>query len=237
MPHSPSRSSRHRRRHGSHRSPSPIAKSSRNRGYKSRREENSDKESRSRSPRRAKPKDRTTATAARASSPSEPCPAPPDITPLTADDYYNKNTEFRVWLLRKKKLYFDELSSRDNRRYFKDFVTRWNQGTLSARYYRGMTTAELPASSKTRHQWNFTKTASSSVASSSSHQGGSAGQGQLHGPFVAPPSGSENTDAPPTLDFRDKLLHDETQRQRQRDEARRQRRDLRKTHEMVLEEL
>ncbi|KAJ1984130.1 hypothetical protein H4R34_000841 [Dimargaris verticillata] len=191
MPHSPTSNSRHRRRHGSHRSRSPSAKSSRNRGYKSRHEDNSDAETRSRSPRRTKQRGKTTASAARASSPSEPRPAPADITPLTADDYYNKNTEFRVWLLRKKKLYFDELSSKDNRRYFKDFVTRWNQVTLSARYYRGMTTAELPASSKTRHQWSFTS----------------------------------------------KLLYDETQRQHRRDEVRRQRRDFRKTHEMVLEEL
>ncbi|KAJ1660944.1 hypothetical protein IWQ61_000205 [Dispira simplex] len=76
---------------------------------------------------------------------------------LTENDYYAKNPEFRRWLHRKKHMYFDELSSKENRRYFAKFVKAWNRGELSERYYRGIRSSELTSKVKTRHQWDFTK--------------------------------------------------------------------------------
>ncbi|KAJ1964473.1 hypothetical protein IWQ62_002921, partial [Dispira parvispora] len=85
----------------------------------------------------------------------DPALQPPEE--LTEKDYYAKNPEFRRWLHRKKHMYFDELSSKENRRYFAKFVKAWNRGELSERYYHGIRSSELTSKVKTRHQWGFIK--------------------------------------------------------------------------------
>lgn len=99
------------------------------------------------------------------------------INLISADDYFECNSEFRLWLLEKKKKYFDELSAEKARKRFADFCLEWNSGRLSqkfvaaarrwqtarvahtlpcrGRYYDGIHPTELEHSSRTRHQWKF----------------------------------------------------------------------------------
>ncbi|XP_065838172.1 uncharacterized protein [Oscarella lobularis] len=74
---------------------------------------------------------------------------------LTKNDFYNKSAEFRLWLAEKKKIYFDELSSKEAKKLFKKFVTRWNDGKLNEALYKGIPSSELQASSRTRYKWKF----------------------------------------------------------------------------------
>lgn len=52
------------------------------------------------------------------------------IAGIDEDDYFEKSTEFRLWLKEYKHKYFDELSSKDARYYFKKFVRKWNDQDL-----------------------------------------------------------------------------------------------------------
>jgi len=49
---------------------------------------------------------------------------------ISEDEYYTKSTEFRLWLRRSKKKYFEEMTADDARRYFKKFVKAWNNFDL-----------------------------------------------------------------------------------------------------------
>eukprot|EP00051_Salpingoeca_urceolata_P035917 m.32014 g.32014 ORF g.32014 m.32014 type:complete len:372 (-) comp9905_c0_seq2:79-1194(-) len=76
---------------------------------------------------------------------------------ISKDDYFSKNVEFSVWLKKKKGVAFEELSTDEARKRFKDFVRKWNDGELSQRYYDGMGTgAAAPA--RTQYSWGFAKT-------------------------------------------------------------------------------
>lgn len=56
------------------------------------------------------------------------------------DDFYRRSSEFRYWLAHdsKKRKDFTKLDSKDQRRYFKKFVRRWNKGKLDSDYYSGL---------------------------------------------------------------------------------------------------
>jgi len=53
----------------------------------------------------------------------------PDTT-ITEDDYFARNSEFRLWLQEERKTYFDDLTSDEAHRLFEKFVKKWNEGKL-----------------------------------------------------------------------------------------------------------
>ncbi|KAG2231815.1 hypothetical protein BDF21DRAFT_416265 [Thamnidium elegans] len=79
------------------------------------------------------------------------------ITPITEDAYFEKSTEFRLWLKEHKHKYIDEISSKESRRYFKKFVTKWNDFELDAKFYKGVNSTQLSSSDSTRFKWSFAK--------------------------------------------------------------------------------
>ncbi|KAI9279664.1 hypothetical protein BY458DRAFT_532120 [Sporodiniella umbellata] len=79
------------------------------------------------------------------------------IEPISEDDYFEKATEFRLWLKEHKDLYFDELSSKDARYYFKKFTKKWNRNELKSKYYKGLNPSHLESSDSTRYKWSFAK--------------------------------------------------------------------------------
>lgn len=56
-----------------------------------------------------------------------------NIAELTADDYFRRSREFRLWLKERRDLTLDKLSSRDAHAQFDTFVRRWNAGELKGR--------------------------------------------------------------------------------------------------------
>eukprot|EP01138_Halocafeteria_seosinensis_P002021 gb/GECG01002070.1/.p1 GENE.gb/GECG01002070.1/~~gb/GECG01002070.1/.p1 ORF type:complete len:223 (+),score=51.26 gb/GECG01002070.1/:1-669(+) len=83
--------------------------------------------------------------------------APKDVSPISRDDYFLKNPEFRVWLKKAKDIVFDDLDAAEAREYFQTFVEKWNTGKLPNRYYSGSVDAAFEKENRTRHQWNFAK--------------------------------------------------------------------------------
>lgn len=73
-------------------------------GRKKRRSESSSDEERERKRRK-----RSKHMSKRKKDIGPPRPDDPRLVVLTEDDYFNKNAEFRVWLLQRKKLYFEQL--------------------------------------------------------------------------------------------------------------------------------
>ncbi|TPX33490.1 hypothetical protein SmJEL517_g03645 [Synchytrium microbalum] len=74
---------------------------------------------------------------------------------ITADDYFKKSSEFRLWLKEKEDLYFTELDASNARKWFDKFVKKWNRSKLSERYYRGIASTELHSSDQTRYKWKL----------------------------------------------------------------------------------
>ncbi|KAI9248945.1 hypothetical protein EDC94DRAFT_624467 [Helicostylum pulchrum] len=79
------------------------------------------------------------------------------ISPITEDSYFEKSTEFRLWLKEHKHKYIDEISSKESRRYFKKFVSKWNDFELDPKFYKGLNSTQLTSSDSTRFKWSFAK--------------------------------------------------------------------------------
>ena len=69
------------------------------------------------------------------------------------DDYFKKINEFKRWLTDKKKVNFEDLSTKESRRYFEKFCKKWNNAELKSIYYDGIKESQT----KTTHKWSFTK--------------------------------------------------------------------------------
>ena len=69
---------------------------------------------------------------------------------ISADDYFIKSREFRTWLVQEKGLYFDEMSSKNSRKRFNEFVALWNNGRVKI-------AASGDSSNTTGFKWSFTK--------------------------------------------------------------------------------
>jgi len=50
---------------------------------------------------------------------------------INDEDYFNKSTEFQVWLREDKGIYFNDLSGEEAREKFSKFVKYWNKGKLA----------------------------------------------------------------------------------------------------------
>ncbi|GJJ76750.1 hypothetical protein EMPS_09109 [Entomortierella parvispora] len=79
------------------------------------------------------------------------------IQTISEDDYFNKSTEFRLWLRKSKKKYFEELTADENRKYFRKFVRAWNDYDLDESYYKGIRSSQIPSRETTKYQWGFAK--------------------------------------------------------------------------------
>jgi hypothetical protein len=80
-----------------------------------------------------------------------------DITPITEDDYFLKNEEFRVWLHVTKDISFETLTTVQARELFSEkFCKVWDKGSLPPMYYDGTIPTELRQQcAKTSHKWGF----------------------------------------------------------------------------------
>ena len=74
---------------------------------------------------------------------------------LTADDYFARSAEFRLWLHNSRSQHLDEVDGDKARQLFVDFCTEWNSGRLPAVYYRGVDSSALSGDVLTAHKWRF----------------------------------------------------------------------------------
>lgn len=80
-----------------------------------------------------------------------------DVVPISEDDYFLKNEEFRVWLHVSKSISFETLTTVQAREIFAgDFCRSWNKGSLAAMYYEGTIPTELRHQCvKSTHKWGL----------------------------------------------------------------------------------
>eukprot|EP00904_Undaria_pinnatifida_P004485 jgi/Undpi1/14037/HiC_scaffold_9.g03688.m1 len=112
---------------------------------------------------------------------------------ISEKDYFARATEFKVWLLQKKKKFFEDLTSTESHELFEKFVKDWNRGKLDPMFYEGRLPEELVARTrKTQHKWGFVnklsgrdqlqlELANDSVHSSTEKVGGGTDGGVLCG--------------------------------------------------------
>ena len=71
-------------------------------------------------------------------------------------NYFSHNPHLRLYLYRTHGLYFEDLSSDSSRKYFAEFVDKYNSGALEETYYQPQLPQEvLDQCSRTKHQWKF----------------------------------------------------------------------------------
>ncbi|CAM9730059.1 unnamed protein product [Ascophyllum nodosum] len=77
---------------------------------------------------------------------------------ISEKDYFARAKEFKVWLFKKKKTFFEDLTSEQSHELFGKFVKDWNRGKLDKNFYEGSLPEELVArTNKTQHKWGFVK--------------------------------------------------------------------------------
>ncbi|KAG8684699.1 hypothetical protein FRC08_013535, partial [Ceratobasidium sp. 394] len=57
------------------------------------------------------------------------------VSEISEASYFQKSSEFRIWLRDEKGKYFDELTGDRARHYFRKFVKAWNRGKLPKSLY------------------------------------------------------------------------------------------------------
>ncbi|CAE6457796.1 unnamed protein product [Rhizoctonia solani] len=112
------------------------------------------------------------------------------VSEISESDYFQKNSEFRIWLREERGKYFDELSGERARHYFRKFVKAWNRGKLSKDLYNADAAAESarPASSQTSYRWSF------------ADNGLKVNAAELRAAREAVSQATYDLDAPPTTD-------------------------------------
>ncbi|KAJ3124620.1 hypothetical protein HK098_000957 [Nowakowskiella sp. JEL0407] len=80
---------------------------------------------------------------------------PPGTPELNSDSYFERSSEFMLWLKESKGKFLTDFPTEDAHRYFKKFVKRWNKGKLDDRYYNGLLPSELSSKERTSYKWNF----------------------------------------------------------------------------------
>ncbi|ETO14813.1 hypothetical protein RFI_22555 [Reticulomyxa filosa] len=89
-----------------------------------------------------------------------------NVPKIDKSSYFEKNAEFRIWLLEMKHHYYDDLTTKEAKKWFVKFVHRWNRGKLpgvlfvfrfvTSKYYTGeITLQSLEGERRTRHHWSF----------------------------------------------------------------------------------
>ncbi|KAG9094504.1 hypothetical protein FS749_012324 [Ceratobasidium sp. UAMH 11750] len=79
------------------------------------------------------------------------------VSEISEASYFQKSSEFRIWLRDEKGKYFDELTGDRARHYFRKFVKAWNRGKLPKSLYtiEPNVDSAAPASSQTAYKWSF----------------------------------------------------------------------------------
>ncbi|KAJ3153201.1 hypothetical protein HDU89_000830 [Geranomyces variabilis] len=154
------------------------------------------------------------------------------------DDYFSKATEFQTWLRLDKKKFFDDLSSRSAREYFAKFAKRWNKGKLEKRYYDGIATSDVPAAERTAYKWKFKNLDEAELVSAQdSVHAMTQSKEHLARPLskdeMKRRAAADSTRPKTALEKDEELDRGQSIRFAKRKEIR----DSRKHHEMVLEEL
>jgi hypothetical protein len=81
-------------------------------------------------------------------------PPPEQLDPSL--NYFSHNPHLRLYLYRTHSLYFEDLSSESTRKYFTEFVDKYNSGKLEEAYYNTQLPEEaMDQCSRTKHQWKF----------------------------------------------------------------------------------
>ena len=81
----------------------------------------------------------------------------PPTQPLDPSlNYFSHNSHLRLYLYYSYGVYFEDLSSNSSRKYFTEFVDRYNSGKLEEAYYQSQLPDEaLNQCMRTKHQWKF----------------------------------------------------------------------------------
>ncbi|KAJ1888639.1 hypothetical protein LPJ66_008469 [Kickxella alabastrina] len=168
-----------------------------------------------------------------------------DIIPISQDDYFKLNASFRLWLLKEKDRYFEDMDTEKARRYFASFVRAWNDGRLRSKYYKqDGELANLSKSVVTKHSWGFAKKLDQELISGikeevyrSTHSGGNASANQAavgrtkvetHGPTM-PSRGERPAES--------EQLFNEEQRERDHLSRRQERWRAKEREELILDEV
>ncbi|EDV20496.1 uncharacterized protein TRIADDRAFT_60950 [Trichoplax adhaerens] len=78
-----------------------------------------------------------------------------NVKDIGPDDFYNKNSEFRTWLIEKYGAHFDSYSSSKAKKMFKKFCKKWNKGKLNEKYYNGIQPSTIEREARTGYKWKF----------------------------------------------------------------------------------
>ncbi|CAM9856209.1 unnamed protein product [Discosporangium mesarthrocarpum] len=171
---------------------------------------------------------------------------------ITEADYFSRSTDFRVWLMTKRKTNFEDLTSKESHSLFAKFIKDWNLGKLEGFYYEGRIPEELQAKAKkTQHKWGFVKklsdqdqmrlaSAQDSVHSSTEKVKGVKSNVPISSAVVAAlaekkPSAAMPPPLPPPSSSSSSLPGEG--RPQERSEAKRRRGMEREKHAVVLDEL
>ncbi|KAI7828483.1 hypothetical protein BX661DRAFT_142833 [Kickxella alabastrina] len=157
-----------------------------------------------------------------------------DIIPISQDDYFKLNASFRLWLLKEKDRYFEDMDTEKARRYFASFVRAWNDGRLRSKYYKqDGELANLSKSVVTKHSWGFAKKLDQELISGikeevyrSTHSGGNASANQAA-------VGRTKRERPAESE----QLFNEEQRERDHLSHRRERWRAKEREELILDEV
>ncbi|DAZ99147.1 TPA: hypothetical protein N0F65_010231 [Lagenidium giganteum] len=164
---------------------------------------------------------------------------PDGVEPISADDYFLRATEFRVWLHQKRNKYVEELSTQEATELFEDkFVKRWNDGRLDAMFYKGIPEAVLEQTKRTRHQWGFVNRLNEKerfdlATAKDSVEVATRKQNLLQKDAAGTSSGSRKREQRDEDDRRNDRGYDDDRRHHDKADRKRHR----KHHESVLEEL
>ena len=83
-----------------------------------------------------------------------------DLAPgqIGKGDYFLKSTEFRVWLKEHKGKFFDDQTTKENKKHFVKFCRAWNEKKLEQKYYDGIhKSGQDTTVGRTKHTWAFAK--------------------------------------------------------------------------------
>ncbi|KAL3663748.1 hypothetical protein V7S43_011163 [Phytophthora oleae] len=81
---------------------------------------------------------------------------PKGVKKITEEDYFLRQTEFRVWLAQTKTKYVDDLSTDEATELFTHkFARKWNRGKLAPMFYEGLPDSVVEQTKRTRHRWGF----------------------------------------------------------------------------------
>ncbi|KAI8810451.1 hypothetical protein BJ742DRAFT_800345 [Cladochytrium replicatum] len=77
------------------------------------------------------------------------------ISPISTDDYFQRASEFQIYLSERRQKHLGDMSSVESHMEFEKFVKRWNNGKLEEKYYIGILSSEIPAAARTQYKWKF----------------------------------------------------------------------------------